>query len=300
MFLRALSPRHHRVIIGPVSTIQVADPAANAGRALNVYYQVRGKGRDVVLIHGWASSWRLWQGTMDVLAEAGCRAWALDLPGFGASDKPADGWYSIENFAALVSAFCQALGLERTAIVGHSMGGTIALLLGLEQPHRVERLVAVSPVVSGRLNFPVRVFASPRLGRWLYGLSARSWPLAAAGAQLLYNHSWSLRPRAHHRRAWEDLSRAAPHAALGSLRALAHFDLSPRLQAITAPTLILAGAGDLNVPPSQARLAAARIPGARLVILPGARHLPMNDQPERFYRELRQFLMADTETVPAR
>nr|BAL56048.1 hypothetical conserved protein [uncultured prokaryote] len=283
-----------------MSTIQVADPAANTGRALNIYYQVRGEGRDVVLIHGWASSWRLWQGTMDVLAEAGCRAWALDLPGFGASDKPADGWYSIENFAALVSAFCQALGLERASIVGHSMGGTIALLLGLEQPHMVERLVAVSPVVSGRLNFPVRMFASRWLGRWLYGLSARSWPLAAAGAQLLYNRSWSLRPRAHHRRAWEDLSRASPHAALGSLRALAHFDLSPRLQAITAPTLILAGAGDLNVPPSQARLAAARIPGARLVILPGARHLPMNDQPERFYRELRQFLMADMETVLAR
>lgn len=277
----------------------MTDPASHIGRALNIYYQVQGEGRDVVLIHGWASSWRLWQGTMDVLAKAGCRAWALDLPGFGASDKPADGWYSMENFAALVTAFCQALGLERAAIVGHSMGGTIALLLGLEQPHMVERLVAVSPVISGRLNFPVRVFASGRLGRWLYGLSARSWPLASAGAQLLYNRSWSLRPRAHHRRAWEDLAQASPYAALGSLRALAHFDLSPRLHAITAPTLILAGAGDLNVPPSQARLAAARIPGARLVILPGARHLPMNEQPEPFYRELKQFLMTDSTTVPA-
>jgi pimeloyl-ACP methyl ester carboxylesterase len=275
-----------------VTTIQVADPTSGAGQALNIHYHVQGEGRDVVLVHGWASSWRLWQGTMRVLAEMGCRVCALDLPGFGASDKPDDGWYSVENFAATVAAFCRALGLERARVVGHSMGGTIALALGLAQPALVERLVAVSPVVSGRIGLPVRVFAAGRVGRWLYDQSVAFWPLAAAGAQTLYSRSWSLKPRAYHRRNWEDLAQASPHAALGCLRALADFDLRSQLGAITAPTLLMTGAGDLNVPPSHARIAAARIPGSRLVVLRGARHLPMDERPEAFHRELTGFLTA--------
>lgn len=263
-------------IIPPVSTVRVGD--------LTIHYQVQGEGRDVVLIHGWVSSWRLWQGTMATLAGAGCRCWALDLPGFGASDKPADGWYRIENFATLVVAFCRTQELERVCLVGHSMGGTIALAVGLEQPQMVKRLVAVSPVVTGRLGLPAEWFISGRLGSWFLEHSHVLWPLAAA-----------LRPRAYHRRNWEDLMHASPQAALGSLRALAGFDLSPRLPAITAPTLILAGAGDLNVPPAQARLAAERIPYARLVLLPGARHLPMDERPQAFYRELKEFLTAAME-----
>src|SRR3990172_3827194 len=106
---------------------------------LNLHYRVLGVGPDVLLIHGWASSWRMWQATMESLAPR-FRCWALDLAGFGDSDKPSNGWYALPNYTAIACAFAEAAGLERAHLGGHSMGGMIALDLAAAQPGFVRRL----------------------------------------------------------------------------------------------------------------------------------------------------------------
>src|SRR3990172_12536173 len=77
---------------------------------LRLHYQTAGHGPAVLLIHGWASSWRMWARTMSRLALNGYRAWAVDLIGFGESDKPGDGWYTLDRFTGTLNAFCDQMG----------------------------------------------------------------------------------------------------------------------------------------------------------------------------------------------
>src|SRR3990172_4117005 len=87
----------------------------------------------VVLLHGWASSRRMWESAQQRLS-AHFRTIALDLPGHGESSKPDWTWYSIPRYTDLVDDLMEALELRRPAIVGHSMGGTIGLELAGRQP----------------------------------------------------------------------------------------------------------------------------------------------------------------------
>src|SRR3990170_1302151 len=118
----------------------VSDLQTTNLNGLKVAYRVRGDGRDVLLIHGWASSGRMWQSLMGALAPR-FRCWALDLPGFGDSDKPTNGWYSIQAYVELARDFMAAHGMRRPDVLGHSMGGMIALSLAAESPHALRRLV---------------------------------------------------------------------------------------------------------------------------------------------------------------
>src|SRR5260221_974861 len=114
-----------------------------------IHYDVQGAGPDIVFVHGWASSSKMWAGLVPPLA-ADYRCWSLDLPGFGDSDKPAPLWYSIPNYTALILAFARQQGLGPLRVVGHSMGGLITLDLGARHPEQSARLVAINPVITGR------------------------------------------------------------------------------------------------------------------------------------------------------
>ncbi len=252
-------------------------------------YWQQGGGSDIVLIHGWASSHRIWESVMGRLAAAGYRTWAPDLPGFGDSQGPSNGPYTIARFAHLVAAFIQAVGITSPAVVGHSMGGAIALRLALEQPELVDRLVLINPVISGRLRFSLELFLNRPVGQWVLTLSRRLWTLATLGVRAMYLHPWH-GSRSAIRRDVEDLTRATPDAALESLYAVAHTDLSPHLSRVRVPTLILASPFDRIIPPAEAALAARQIPKARLVPLTATGHQPMDEQPDTLVRFLLDFL----------
>ena len=129
---------------------------------LNIHYGVVGAGPDVIFIHGWASSAKMWAGLLPQMS-VDYRCWSLDLPGFGDSEKPAPSWYSIPNYTLLVAEFARQNGMGPLRLVGHSMGGLIALDLAARHPARVERLVAINPVVTGRAR--LRPLARPAYGR---------------------------------------------------------------------------------------------------------------------------------------
>src|SRR5690606_36788273 len=104
-----------------------------------------------LIVHGWASSSRMWTHLIAQLAPC-VRCCSLELPGCADSDKPEEAWYSIPNFTRLLHEFIHMHGLAHARVVSHSMGGMIVLNLAASHPDVVEPLVAINPVVTGSAN----------------------------------------------------------------------------------------------------------------------------------------------------
>ena len=119
---------------------------------VELHYTCIGTGADVLLVHGWASSGRMWLELMRTLGHQ-YRFWAVDLCGFGESSLPdGDCTLDMEMHTATLVQFCRAHDIHPHAIIGHSMGGLLALKLAAEHPDLAERLVLMSPVVTGRMG----------------------------------------------------------------------------------------------------------------------------------------------------
>ncbi len=246
---------------------------------LRLHYQTVGQGPPVLLIHGWASSWRMWTRSMSRLAEAGYQAWAVDLIGFGQSDKPADGWYSLDRYSHTLSAFCEQMGLDRPAVVGHSMGGTIALDLAVRRRTRV--LLAVAPVVNGALSYSLHLLLTSRLARWLFGWTRNRAFFSMLGEMKLVATPGLFRDPVR-RRNHQDLRATTVNAAVGSLRTVVSSNLEKDLPTICAPTLVLVGGRDAVVSPAQGKLAGQLIPQAQLVVWPDATHQLIDERGDEF------------------
>jgi pimeloyl-ACP methyl ester carboxylesterase len=252
---------------------------------LLIHYSVVGQGPDVVFVHGWGASRRMWHQVTDGLADR-FRCWSLDLPGCGDSDKPVDHWYTIPNFTALLRGFMLGHGLRRVRLVGDSMGGMISLNLAARHPELIERLVAINPVVTG--NTHLKRLARPGTRRkvlqWLLQISPHVLePLLTTGSALRVNG-------VHHiRRRTEDFFKVPPSALLSSGRAIVAYDLTPQLPRIDAPTLVIVGDWDLNVPTTEGRLAVRQIKDARLHRM-RAGHMATDDRPGEVVQQLQGFL----------
>jgi pimeloyl-ACP methyl ester carboxylesterase len=254
---------------------------------LQIGYRTQGTGPDVMLIHGWASSSRMWQRLMDDLSSR-FRCTALDLPGFGESDKPHDDWYSISRYTQLVADFANIMGLHQPAIIGHSMGGMIALAAAGDSILPVSRLVAINPVVTGRTYFDLRLLAQPRWNSGVKKFGHWVWPIATSD----WMGPWFGAERAEHlRRTQEEWRQSTPMSLLAAARAIGQCDLSDMLAGIATPTLIVVGSRDLTAPPRQGKFAAGRIPGAQLAVLPSG-HLPTDDMPKETGTVVSTFLGA--------
>lgn len=123
---------------------------------LSVAYRRAGAGEPVVLLHGWPTSNHVWRHSLHALADAGRRAIAPDLPGFGASDKPPAAPYTLDRQARMLEKFLAAIGVENAALVMHDLGGPIGLLWAVRHPGRLERLVMLDTIVFPRNLPPLR------------------------------------------------------------------------------------------------------------------------------------------------
>ena len=117
---------------------------------VRIHYQDAGdeKAPPMILIHGFISSTQIWSGVFLRLADAGFRVIAIDLPGYGYSDKPANGRYTIDAQAHAVFGLMDRLGIEKATIVGASYGGAVAATMALDSPERVDHLVLIGAVSS--------------------------------------------------------------------------------------------------------------------------------------------------------
>ena len=251
----------------------------------NVHYFVEGAGPDVIFLHGWASSSKMWAGLLPQLA-ANYRCWSLDLPGFGDSDKPAASWYSIPNYTLMILEFARLHELGRLRLVGHSMGGLIALDLGARHPERVERLVAINPVITGRAR--LRPLARPGYSHRILHWALRVSPPVM---QPILAHPLGQRVTGLHpiRRRTEEFFKSTADSLVSSGRAIVGYDLTPLLHRIVAPTLVIVGDRDNNVSSREGRFAAGRIASARLHVM-HAGHLLTDDRPAEVLQLLQRHL----------
>lgn len=239
----------------------------------------------LVFLHGWGASFKFWKKTLPFFSPR-FRCLAPDLPGFGMSEKP-DRDYSMEALAAWLGRFLDALEIRRASVVGHSMGGTIALFLALEAPERVERLAVVNPVVTGATAFSGTY-------RWLMkpGIRATAWLLARwRGFRRWVARDFSYVQRLDDELA-DDVARPTYRAAVETLRSLARVDLAPRLGRLSMPVLSVGSDQDRVVAPDQFTW----VPGRR-VRIPGCGHMPMLERPEEFNRILDAFLRGEDDAI---
>ncbi len=250
-----------------------------------VHFEVYGRGKPVILLHGYQGSWGLWQETMAFLGDT-YRTYALDFWGFGESGKRRSS-YAINDFVMLVDQFMQELGIARAPIVGHSMGGTVALLTAVQFPGRVEKAAVIgSPIVGSSLFFFPMVFGFRPFG-WFAYRNLWLYKLLYHGLASLYSHdpNWaSIMDR--------DVSQVALGAFFASIGSLRQADLRPSLSGIKVPVLGMYGDRDIVVSPQQWKPLKRGVERARIERFPRAGHFIMLDQPSDFQRKLREFLDA--------
>jgi pimeloyl-ACP methyl ester carboxylesterase len=243
-----------------------------------------------LLLHGLGLTSYTWRFVQQRLEE-GRPTLAVDLLGFGRTEKPPSADYSLPGIARAVLALMDALGIEKTALVGHSLGGGVALLAAGMAPGRVERLALVGSVGYPQPEPPFVTW--PRLPLAWLPLTLFRRKFIGEGLRLAFVH-----PERLSRDAIEEY--AAPYAhAMGAkayvrvCRALKQEELAQyneRYPTLDLPALILHGERDNVVPRWVAERLAADLPRAELHILPGMGHMLPEEEPELTADLLRPFL----------
>jgi pimeloyl-ACP methyl ester carboxylesterase len=242
-------------------------------------------GRPVLLLHGIGGGRTIWRASVVALAAAGFDAIALDLPGYGDSVDVAPG--GIGTMAAAVRALMDELGLPRAALVGHSMGGMVALELAALAPQRLTALVLActspafgKPGGDWQARFVADRVAPLDAGLGMPGLAAQLVPPMVGPSADPSGVALALSVMA-----------AVPETTYRSvLAAIVAFDRRAALASIGVPTLCLAGALDATAPPEMMRRMAEHIPGASFAAIDGAGHIANVEQPAAFHAELTRFL----------
>ena len=255
-----------------------------------LHYETIGRGQPIILLHGWINSWDVWRDAMIALGTSGhYRVYALDFWGFGDSAKGVnrpDGAvpsFRIASYVVMVRQFMDTLGIQRSPIFGHSMGGTVALQFALKNPERITRVAVVgSPILGTTMNFFLKLAG--------YGLIAdlvwRFPPLLKMVMHLLLaGDSEKVRQM-----IFRDVQRTTLESFFRSIGDLRDTDLRPELPELTIPALGVYGVHDNIVSPANADLLAQAVENASIEMMEASRHFPMTDEPDNFLRVMTHFL----------
>ena len=245
---------------------------------MKIAWERHGSGPAMLLIQGLGYARWGWEPVVEPLARS-FDVILFDNRGIGESDAP-PGPYTTAQLAGDAIQVLDEAGVAQAHVVGTSLGGMVAQEVALSQPERVDRLVLSSTTPGGSKAFP---------------MPQRTVDLMLAQATLREYVENALEPDlrpelvdrilAHRERTAQPFEPWAAQAAAG-----AGFDAYDRLGEIAAPTLVQHGDGDTVVDVRNAELLAGAIPDARLSIFAGSGHLTMWSEPERFVRELEEFL----------
>jgi pimeloyl-ACP methyl ester carboxylesterase len=265
-----------------------------AGRQVNVIEL--GSGPPIVFIHGLSGSWQNWLEQLPVFAREH-RVITFDLPGFGASEMPAQK-ITISGYGRFVDALLDELEVGSAAIVGNSMGGFIGMELAIRFPERAERLVLVSAAglsieyLRNERALAVLGTLENRLAAYSGWLASRSDALARRpGARRLIFGIVAHRPdRLPGPLVAEQVRGSGKPGFLPALDALTDYPIRDRLGEIACPTLIVWGSEDKLVPARDADEFARLILNSRKVVWPETGHVAMLERPAAFNALLEAFL----------
>jgi pimeloyl-ACP methyl ester carboxylesterase len=218
-----------------------------------------GEGAPVLVLHGWGVDSTAMQPLADGLAKRGFRVYALDAPGFGASDSPPTAW-SVFDYARFMIAFLDTYNLDSVFVIGHSFGGRLGLILGSDYASRVRKMTLIDSA-----GVPPRRSLSSQIRLTTYRFIRDR--LNSVGAKQLSQRLQT---------AYAQRYGSADYKSAGVLREtfvkIVNQDLRAHAARVRVPTLLLWGEHDDDTPLWQAKILENLIPDAGLVTFPGAGH----------------------------
>lgn len=231
-----------------------------------LHYEAFGRGKPLIFIHGWLGSWRYWMPAMELMSEH-CRTYAMDLWGYGDSDR-ANGQYSIDMFVKLLKDFIDEMGIGAITLVGHALGATVAMHYAARQTAHVERIMTISaPLLGGAINRKLLDAEPSFLDR------VRGW-----------------NPSEGHVEVEQALERMAENVMASSVQATLESDLRPIVGQLQLPVLLVHGEKDPLVTPPQSEWLSLAGDNVRTMLLPEVQHFPMLDRTTQFTQLLTDFL----------
>ena len=280
----------------------VADKVAHAERSkfinvdgARVHYQEFGDATKppMILIHGYTASVYVWKTVAPILAEAGFHVIAVDLIGFGYSEKPRWFDYSIQSQARMIERFMDRLSIGRATIVGSSYGGAVSLTLALDYPERVEKLVLVDAVINDDLkSHPILKLVS------VPGVGEAITPFLSDSKMFLRFRMNSTLAKANHHMITDDriesirrplFAADAHHSLLATSRNWHAKRIEHDLGQINQPTLIIWGEEDNVIPIRDGYKMHEEILNSRLVVLKDCGHVPQEERSEIFAELVTEF-----------
>jgi pimeloyl-ACP methyl ester carboxylesterase len=238
-----------------------------------VHYEVLGRGRPLIFLHGWVGSWRYWIPVMQA-ASMSYRAYAIDLWGFGETAKHPNN-YSLNKQVQLVDGFLYEMGIGRVALVGHGLGAVVAMLYALRNPDVVDRVMAISyPLDESRVNPRLRTATPAELADWLLGKTALSEAV------------------------FSEAPKTDPQAISASLVGLSITEVKETNIRLATSCLMVNGQYDIAVSPPDLDSIISLPEGTHVINFDQSGHFPMLDEGSKFNRLLVDFLSLDSGESP--
>ncbi len=272
--------------------------AVGAGaQKVRLAYRDHGTGPAILLLHGFGASSYTWRHVEPALTASGYRVITLDLKGFGLSEKPFDDRYSIFDQAALVSQFIDQIGLKKVTVVGHSLGGGVALVLALEKDpakrKRITRLVLIDSIAyAQKIPIAFSILRTPVLGE----VSSRLVPLEVQtriALKLAYYDDSKFDSRDVKQYAGPLKDKGSRNALIQTARQILPEnlpELSSRYKTIKIPALIIWCDNDKVIKPKIGLRLNRDLPNSTFRLVGQCGHLPQEEQPEQTIKLIQNFL----------
>jgi pimeloyl-ACP methyl ester carboxylesterase len=248
-----------------------------------VHYEVFGRGQPIIFLHSWLGSWRYWVPVMDLISER-YRAYALDFWGFGESERKGE-LFNISEYVDMLNGFMDEIGLQRANLVGHGLGGMVAVRAARERPDRFVKLMTVAMPLNGAVLSPLlkqgtfaKLFGRNNATN-IWSKVVRQIPIDDLEVQ---------------KELYEDTDLLSEIVVQRVQESLLDTDLHPVLAGLESPLLGVYGSKDTIVPVEQARML-GEMPDRpfQAVELAQANHFPFLEQTTTFHRLLLDFLTSN-------
>lgn len=292
----------------PADRIVSAEPEDHflrVGQAQYHYTEYPASGKDMLFIHGFASSTYTWEKVAPILNNMGYHVWALDIKGFGWSEKPRNTSYDILTLTQEVNQWMEAVGLTDAVLVGNSLGGGIVTLLALLHPDKASRIVLIDAAAYDT-EFPlIMKLARLPFAAMIAKLFFCRWVVRQTLYEVYHHKGWITddQVEAYYSRLRTDYALEAQVAVVKNLEFSRVEKYVNRIPEISSRAMIIWGEHDRWIPLSSAYRFAAELKDSTLVIVPECGHMPQEEYPDFTGRLIDAFVkdrpVADvTKTAP--
>lgn len=272
-------------------------------RGISIHYEDQGRGQPLILLHGYGASTYSWRHILPYFSKT-YRVIAIDLKGFGLSDKPTDGNYTVSEQSRMVYEFIRVHRLENVILAGNSLGGAVALLTYLMQSdqgtHPVSKLILID-TASYKQDFPlfISMLTVPVINELLLGLTSSNFKSRMILKKAFFDPS----------KITEEMVTAygANLSLPGASRALIQTakqmlpsnldEIAERYRSIDVPVLLIWGENDEIIPLEIGRKLAGNIRNSKLVVVPSCGHVPQEECPSQAIKAMETFLSDRTGAI---